>query len=370
MVFSHQDQAFMQVALELAKKGQFTTTPNPAVGCVVVKNGEIIGRGFHQKAGEAHAEVMALREAGENAQGATAYVTLEPCSHYGRTPPCALGLINAGVSKVVAAMQDPNPQVAGNGLKMLSEAGIETAFGLLQDQAEQLNQGFFTRMRTGRPFVRLKLGASLDGRTALANGESQWITSVQSRQDVQVERAKASAILSTSATVLADNPSLNVRWNELPESTKLVYPASNLRQPIRIILDRQHQVQPSHRLFQTHSHVWLISEKARNMADFPDFCQHIQIEKTASFLTAVLDELGKRQINSLWVESGATLAGAFVEQHLVDELVVYLAPKLLGEQARGLCKFSPLQRLADAPEFLLNGVQQIENDVKLVYTRK
>ncbi|EJS90349.1 hypothetical protein AAUPMC_08092, partial [Pasteurella multocida subsp. multocida str. Anand1_cattle] len=202
----------MQMALELAEKGQFTTTPNPSVGCVLVKDGIIVGRGFHVKAGEAHAEVMALREAGENARGATAYVTLEPCSHFGRTPPCAQGLIDAGVVKVVSAMCDPNPQVAGRGLRMLSYAGIESAVGLLAEKAEWLNRGFLKRMRTGRPYVQLKMAMSLDGRTAMANGESKWITGELARADVQAERAKASAIFIHQCNGVADDPLLNVRW--------------------------------------------------------------------------------------------------------------------------------------------------------------
>ena len=190
-LFSPQDVAFMQLALDLAKQGEFTTTPNPSVGCVLVNDGKVVGKGFHAKAGEPHAEVMALREAGEKARGATAYVTLEPCSHFGRTPPCAKGLVEAGVSKVIAAMCDPNPQVAGKGLQILSDAGIQSAVGLLEENAEQLNKGFLKRMRTGKPFVQLKLAMSIDGKTAMASGESKWITGAQARADVQQYRAKA-----------------------------------------------------------------------------------------------------------------------------------------------------------------------------------
>ena len=218
--FSPDDVKFMQLALELAAKGQYTTTPNPSVGCVLVKNGEIVGKGFHFKAGQPHAERVALADAGEKAKGATAYVTLEPCSHYGRTPPCALGLIEAGVSRVVAAMADPNPQVAGKGLKMLADAGIPSAVNLLNEQAEALNKGFLKRMRTGKPYVQLKLAMSLDGRTAMASGESKWITGEAARADVQKMRAKATALLSTSATVLADDTSLNVSWNQFPDDLK------------------------------------------------------------------------------------------------------------------------------------------------------
>lgn len=370
--FSEQDQAFMQLAIELAKQGRFTTTPNPNVGCVLVKNGEIIGKGFHFKAGQPHAEVMALREAGENAKGATAYVTLEPCAHFGRTPPCALGLINAGVSKVIAAMKDPNPQVAGKGLAMLAEAGIETAVGLLEQDAELLNKGFLHRMRTGRPFVQLKLAMSLDGRTAMANGESKWITGEESRSDVQQERATSSAILSTSATVLADDPCLNVRWEQLPLAVQQTYTKENLRQPVRIILDFQHKVQPSRHLFSLASPIWLVSDKPRDLADFPDFVEQILIktDENQTALSALMKALGERQINSLWVEAGATLAGSLIEENLADELILYIAPKLLGDQARGLCKLPQLKQLNAAPQWALQSVSQVGEDLKTVYVRK
>lgn len=370
--FSPQDHKFMQLAIELAKQGCFTTTPNPNVGCVLVKNGEIVGKGFHFKAGQPHAEVMALREAGEFAKGATAYVTLEPCAHFGRTPPCALGLINAGVGKVIAAMKDPNPQVAGKGLAMLAEAGIETAVGVLEQEAELLNKGFLHRMRTGRPFVQLKLAMSLDGRTAMANGESKWITGEISRSDVQQERAKASAIFSTAATVLADDPLLNVRWNQLPVEVQQQYNIENLRQPVRVIWDFQHLVQPRHKLFEVHSPVWLVSDKVRNLSGFPDFVEQLTLNTSSksTALSALMEELGKRQINTLWIEAGATLAGALIEVELVDELLVYIAPKLLGDEARGLCKLPHLHRLQDATEWRLQSVEVLGQDLKTRYTRK
>lgn len=211
----YHDEFYMARAFELARLGRFTTAPNPNVGCVIVRDGEIVGEGYHLRAGEPHAEVHALRMAGDKARGATAYVTLEPCSHHGRTPPCADALVAAGVTRVVAAMQDPNPQVAGRGLYKLQQAGVEVRHGLMLAEAEAVNLGFLKRMRTGFPYVQLKLGASLDGRTAMASGESQWITSPEARQDVQRLRAQSAAILSTSATVLADDPSLTVRWDEL-----------------------------------------------------------------------------------------------------------------------------------------------------------
>ena len=347
--FSAQDHKFMQRALDLAAKGQYTTTPNPSVGCVLGKSGEIVGEGFHFKAGQPHAERVALAQAGENAKGATAYVTLEPCSHYGRTPPCALGLIEAGVVKVIAAMQDPNPQVAGKGLKMLSDAGIESAVNLLNDQAEKINKGFLKRMRQG--------------------GESKWITGPDARSDVQKMRAKSSALLSTSATVLADDPSLNVRWDEFPENLKTEYKKEDLRQPVRVILDSQHRIQPTHKLFLTHSPVWLVSSETRDLTGFPDFCEQIMLPKE-NLLKELMRELGKRQINMLWVEAGANLAGSLIDAKLVDELIIYIAPKLLGDNARGLCQLPNLTKLADAPLWQLNELEQIGDDIKLTYTPK
>lgn len=365
--FSAQDVVFMQIALDLAQQGQFTTTPNPSVGCVIVKAGHIVGKGFHFKAGEPHAEVMALREAGEKARGATAYVTLEPCSHFGRTPPCAKGLIEAGVVKVVSAMHDPNPQVAGKGLKMLTENGIESAVGLLAEKAEWLNRGFLKRMRTGKPFVQLKMAMSLDGRTALANGESKWITNALSRADVQTERAKASAILSTSQTVIADDPLLNVRWEQLPEETQQIYPIANLRQPIRVILDSQHQVKATQRLFEIESPVWLVGKNTRDLTGYPNFCTHIQLADSTQYLHDLLFELGRRQINTLWIEAGATLAGSLIEQNLVDELIIYTAPKLLGDDARGLCKLTNLTQLSDATLWKLHSIERFGDDIKSIY---
>lgn len=370
--FSLQDVAFMQLALDLAKQGEFTTTPNPSVGCVLVKDGKVVGKGFHAKAGEPHAEVMALREAGENARGATVYVTLEPCSHFGRTPPCAKGLVEAGVSKVIAAMCDPNPQVAGKGLQILSDAGIQSAVGLLEENAEQLNKGFLKRMRTGKPFVQLKLAMSIDGKTAMASGESKWITGAQARADVQQYRAKASAILSTSQTVLADDPSLNVRWEELPSDVKAGYSQEKLRQPVRVILDSTHKVRSDFKVFLTESPVWLVGEDDYPLTGFPVFTDYLQLDRNQgeTRLQALMAELGKRQINTLWVEAGATLAGALIAENLVDELIIYMAPKLLGDQARDLCHLPNLTQLADAPLWQLQSCEPVGDDLKLIYIRK
>lgn len=363
------DEFFMARALELARLGRFTTTPNPNVGCVIVRDGEIVGEGYHQRAGEPHAEVHALRMAGEKARGATAYVTLEPCSHHGRTPPCCNALINAGVSRVVAAMQDPNPEVAGRGLYNLQQAGIEVSHGLMMQEAEALNRGFLKRMRTGFPWVQLKLGASLDGRTAMASGESQWITSPESRRDVQRLRAQSSAILSTAATVLADDPSLTVRYDELDAATRAQYPAAQLRQPVRIIIDSQNRVTPQHRLIAQSGETWL-ARTAIDAQAWPENVTQMSVPRHNDRLDLVslLMLLGRKQINSLWVEAGAQFAGALLQAGVVDELIVYVAPKLLGDAGRGLCHLPGLERLALAPAFEFSDIRQVGPDVRLTLT--
>ena len=364
-----QDELYMARALKLAARGRFTTHPNPNVGCVIVKDGEIVGEGYHHRAGEPHAEVHALRMAGEKAQGATAYVTLEPCSHHGRTPPCCDALIAAGVSRVVAAMQDPNPQVAGRGLYRLQQAGIDVSHGLMMSEVEQLNKGFLKRMRTGFPYLQLKLGASLDGRTAMASGESQWITSPQARRDVQRLRAQSHAILTSSATVLADDPQLTVRWSELGESTQASYPQEELRQPIRIVLDSQNQVTPEHQIVQQPGETWIVRTED-DPRSWPETVRSLKVPEHNGHLDLVvlMMQLGKQQINSIWVEAGPTLAGALLQAGLVDELIVYVAPKLLGNAARGLCALPGLEELSQAPHFKFNEIRQVGPDVCLHLT--
>lgn len=363
------DERYMARALELARRGRFTTTPNPNVGCVIVRDGQIVGEGWHQRAGEPHAEVHALRMAGDRARGATAYVTLEPCSHHGRTPPCCDALIAAGVKRVVVAMQDPNPQVAGRGLHRLHQAGIEVSHGLMMQEAEALNRGFLKRMRTGFPWIQLKLGASLDGRTAMASGESQWITSSASRRDVQRLRAQSSAILSSSATVLADNPSLTVRWSELDSESQRLVDEAELRQPVRVIVDSQNRVTPHHKLIEQSGETWLMRQQVDDR-HWPETVTQIPVPLRDSQLdlVALMMVLGQRQINSVWVEAGATLAGALIQAGLVDELIVYVAPKLLGNDARGLCQLAGLTQLADAPVFAFRDIRQVGDDVRLTLT--
>ncbi|MBJ3814792.1 bifunctional diaminohydroxyphosphoribosylaminopyrimidine deaminase/5-amino-6-(5-phosphoribosylamino)uracil reductase RibD [Shimwellia pseudoproteus] len=358
------DEYYMARALSLAGNGRFTTAPNPNVGCVIVRDGEIVGEGFHYRAGEPHAEVHALRMAGDKAWGATAYVTLEPCSHHGRTPPCCEALINAGVTRVVAAMQDPNPQVAGRGLHSLQQAGIAVSHGLMISEAETLNRGFLKRMRTGFPWLQVKLGASLDGRTAMASGESQWITSAQSRRDVQRLRAQSAAILTSSATVLADDPSLTVRWDELDSASQAIYPREDLRQPVRVVIDSQSRVTPQHRIISQPGNTWLVRPQADDHV-WPESVEQLIIPRHQGHIDLVLllMQLGKRQINSVWVEAGPQLAGALLQAGVVDELILYIAPKLLGSDARGLCHLPGLEHLADAPAFSFSQVRQVGPDL-------
>ena len=368
--FNDHDLQFMMQAIALAERGRFTTTPNPNVGCVIVKDNRIIGTGYHRQAGQPHAEVYALQQAGALAKNATAYVTLEPCSHFGRTPPCANALIDAGISRVVVAMQDPNPQVSGQGIARLRAAGIRVDIGLCAEAAEQLNRAFFKRMRTGLPYVQLKLAASLDGKIAMASGESKWITSSQARQDVQRFRAQASAILSTHVTVKKDNASLTVRYDELPSEIQTIYPESTLRQPIRIIIDRQNQLTGDENLFHQSGEIWIVSQTQRHV--MPINCQQLLIpdQPNQINLQLLLKACAKRQMNSLWVEAGAHLAGALIEQDLVDELIVYYAPKLLGHNAQDLAVLPHLTLLADAPQFAYHSVTMVGNDLRCILHRQ
>lgn len=359
----------MRRAIELAKNGVYTTAPNPNVGCVIAHNDEIVGEGYHYQAGQPHAEVYALQAAGERARAATAYVTLEPCSHFGRTPPCAKALVEAGVGRVVCAMVDPNPKVAGRGIEMLQVAGIEVQTGLLEQDAIDLNQGFIKRMKTGKPFVQLKLAASLDGRTALANGESKWITGPAARADVQRYRAKAGAILSTSATVLADDPSLNIRWSELGEAVQECYPQGNLRQPKRVVIDSRNRVTPAHKLVGLAGETLLV----RNQADeqvWPESVEQLVLpapegEQSGIDLDSLMNELVSHDINHIWVEAGAKLAGGLLSAGLVDELILYQAPKLMGSDSRGLVDLEGLVAMSDVPELTITDVRMVGPDIRI-----
>lgn len=367
-MFSAFDHKMMSRAIALAKKGRFTTAPNPNVGCVIVNNGQIVGEGFHYRAGLPHAEVFALRAAGDKARGATAYVTLEPCSHYGRTPPCALALIEAGISRVVCAMVDPNPKVAGNGVTLLQNAGVTVEVGLLEQDARALNLGFIKAMQTGMPYVQLKMASSLDGRTALANGESKWITGPQARADVQKFRAQAGAILSTSATVIADDPSMNIRWQELPFYIQQQYPQSELRLPIRVIIDSQNRLSPDYQLFHLPGKT-LLARCEQGDEVWPDSVTQLIISRTSDSsqldLHELLQQLVKLGIYHIWVETGAGLAGALVQNQLVDSFILYQAPKLMGAEARGVMNLPQLTAMDQVPNVSISDLRMVGNDIRI-----
>ncbi|MFM2478250.1 bifunctional diaminohydroxyphosphoribosylaminopyrimidine deaminase/5-amino-6-(5-phosphoribosylamino)uracil reductase RibD [Celerinatantimonas sp. MCCC 1A17872] len=362
--FSALDYFYMARALKLAAKGRFTTAPNPNVGCVLVKDNQIIGEGYHYQAGQGHAEVNAMADARANGfalEGATCYVTLEPCCHYGRTPPCAKALSEAKVARVVMAMRDPNPKVAGGGKLMLEQAGVNVQSGLLEAQAEQLNPGFLLRMRLNRPRVRLKTAISLDGRTALANGQSQWITGALARSDVQRERAVSHAILSTAQTVLADNASLNVRVNELGSLAELL--PVQPRQPIRVIIDRRQLLTGDEPLFQLPGRVIRVVDRAVAQ----EVGETLLVEPAENWLEQMLFALAKLEINDLWVEAGATVCGALLSAELVDELIIYQAGVTLGDSARAMLQIAELTELSKAKRWKLTTMRQIGQDLKFVY---
>ncbi len=361
------DHAFMARALELARKGLYSTHPNPRVGCVIVRDGEIVGEGWHVRAGEPHAEVHALRHAGDKARGATAYVTLEPCSHHGRTPPCADALVAAGVTRVVAAMQDPNPEVAGNGLLRLMHAGIAVQSGVLEAEARALNPGFIKRMEQGLPFVRVKLAMSLDGRTAMASGESQWITGPAARAAVQRLRARSSVVLSGADTVMADKARLTVRPDELGLNPELSFLAAS-RPPQRVLVDGRLRVPLSAAFFQAGPALVATCAAAASRDRYADDGHELLAVASSNGhvdLRKLLLELARRGANEVLVEAGPRLAGAFARQRLVDEYQLFMAPKFLGSSARPLLDL-PLARMAEAPELTIVDMRAVGDDWRII----
>lgn len=352
--FSAVDHAHMARALQLAAKGLFTTSPNPRVGCVIVKNDAVVGEGWHQRAGTPHAEIHALKAAGVAAHGATVYVTLEPCSHHGRTPPCAQALVNAGVARVVAAMRDPNPLVAGAGIDMLTLAGIAAEVGLMETEARALNPGFISRMTRQRPWVRLKTAATLDGKTALTNGQSQWLTGEAARADVQRLRARACAILTGSGTVLTDNPRMTVRELDIGRQPLRVIVDSTLRTPARAAILPAlvvcHRAEPAARA--------ALEAGGSEVVELPGAEGRVD-------LAALLALLAQRGVNEVHVEAGAALNGALLAANLVDEWVAYVAPMAVGDTARGLFAMPELTALEDAARFSLADVRQLGGDLRL-----
>ncbi|MGB7932130.1 MAG: bifunctional diaminohydroxyphosphoribosylaminopyrimidine deaminase/5-amino-6-(5-phosphoribosylamino)uracil reductase RibD [Gammaproteobacteria bacterium] len=359
------DHKHMGRALELAARGRYTTDPNPCVGCVLIRDGDVVGEGWHVHAGGPHAEIIALHAAGDRAAGSTAYVTLEPCCYHGRTPPCTEALIAAGVRRVVAAMQDPNPRVCGAGLEALQAAGIEVRSGVLATEAERLNPGFVMRMRQRRPWVRCKLAMSLDGRTAMASGESRWITGEAARRDVHRWRALSSAIMTGVGTVLADDPSLTVRLGEGESAFR--------RQPLRVILDTHLRTPPGARLLRLPGETLILTgipdrQRETRLEGSGVSIVTLPMEDSRLDLAAVMAYLGRMEINEVHLEAGATLSGALLAAGRVDELLVYLAPHLMGDAARGLFRLPGLERMEQRIGLSISDIRAVGNDWRITAT--
>lgn len=354
--FTQCDFQHMQHALMLAERGSHSTWPNPRVGCVIAHGSQVVGEGWHRSAGGPHAEVFALRHAGASARGATAYVTLEPCSHVGRTGPCYQALIESGITTVVMAHEDPYEQVNGRGVALLREAGIDVRVGLLRTAARELNRGFLSSVERRRPWVQLKLGMSLDGRTALKNGCSQWISSPQSRVDVQFWRARSAAILTGSGTVLADNPLLTVRQLSSPEAL----------QPVRVVLDSKARVPAGQRVFNSHARsLHVIGRDAHLSEEDGRDVLRLDADDAGVDLSALMQVLSERGLHDVMVEAGPTLAGALLQKGLVDELLIYMAPRLLGDSGRPLVHLPELTKLEESLDFDLYEVTKMGPDLRL-----
>jgi diaminohydroxyphosphoribosylaminopyrimidine deaminase/5-amino-6-(5-phosphoribosylamino)uracil reductase len=363
MTVSAEDARHMARALQLARRGLHTTDPNPRVGCVIVKDGAVMGEGWHERAGQPHAEINALKAAGAHAHGATVYLTLEPCCHHGRTPPCSQALIQAGVRRVVTAMRDPNPLVSGKGFEELEKHGITVHSGLMEKEAESLNPGFIMRMRDHRPFVRLKLAASLDGRTAMANGESQWITGTAARADVQRWRARSSAILTGVSTVLQDDPSLTVRDFNIE------------RQPTRIVLDSRLRMPATARMLDRPGRTLVVtaSQDPQQAAALRERGAEIVILSTAQGVIdvdALMAQLAAREVNELFVEAGATLAGSLLSGGYVDEVLLYYAPHIMGSHERAMFNLPALGKMADRLELTVTDSRAVGRDWRVTASTK
>ncbi len=363
---SARDRAFMAHALRLAQRGVYTTDPNPRVGCVIVRGDEVVGEGWHERTGGPHAEVAALAGAGAAAQGATAYVTLEPCSHHGRTPPCADALLKAGITRVVMASHDPNPAVAGQGEARLAAAGVSVTGDILRMEAATLNVGYMQRMRSGRPYVRSKIAVSLDGRTALTNGVSQWITGDAARADVQRLRARSSAILTGIGTVIADDPSLNVRATEL----------GDVLQPLRVIVDSRLRTPVASRILSLPGETVVMTASTEAAARRSLEAAGARVERVAAGSDgsvdpdAVLSRLAELEINEVLVEAGARLNGALLQAGLIDELVIYIAGSILGADARGMFAIPELSDMSQRHEFDLADTRRVGQDLRLTWTNR
>jgi len=363
-LFGKADYHYMARAIRLAQNGIYTTDPNPRVGCVIVKNDKVVGEGWHERAGKPHAEINALKIAGSSAEGATAYVSLEPCSHHGRTPPCSEALIQAKLSRVVCAMQDPNPKVAGSGLAQLKAAGVDVVSGLMEAQAQILNPGFIMRMRDGRPLIRTKMAMSMDGRTAMATGESKWITGKDARRDVHLLRARSSAILTGIATVLADDPSLNARVDQS------INTQSEYLQPTRVVLDSSLSMPPSAKMLSVAGRtiIFTCSNDAAKIEQLNNCGAEVFVvdsKKGQVELAAVMSQLAKLEINEVMVEAGARLNGALIEAGLIDELIVYMAPILMGDKALGLFALNSVLNMEQRIALKISDIRPVGDDWRI-----
>ncbi len=360
--FSPTDCAHMARALELAERGQFSAQPNPMVGCVIVDGDDVVGEGWHELAGAEHAEINALRAAGARASGASVYVTLEPCAHHGKTPPCAEALIDAGVGRVVAAMQDPHEKVAGRGLEMLSDAGIEIELGLMQAAAEALNAGFVSRVTRSRPFVRVKVAASIDGATAMKNGESQWITGPGARADVQRLRARSGAVMTGIGTVLEDDPSLNVRSEDID---------TRGLQPLRVVLDSRLRMPASARMLTLPGSTLVCCTAGQDDNKLARAGAEVSVYRADGErvdVAAVLQDLARREVNDVLVEAGPGLSGYLLENDLVDELVIYQAPHIMGSDTRRMFETPGWTALADRRGLEIRDVSRVGDDTRITAT--
>lgn len=368
MEFNSKDYRFMSHALQLAKRGLYTTQPNPRVGCVIVQGDQIVGEGFHRCAGEPHAEIHALKAAGEQAKNATAYVSLEPCSHHGRTPPCSDALISAHVGRVIVAMKDPNPQVSGSGIARLREAGIQVDIGLMQAEAETLNPGFIKRMRMGLPWVRVKMAMSLDGRTAMASGESKWITSEAARFDVQKFRARSSAILTGMNTVAHDDPSMNVRLNAETLGIKV-----DPIQPLRVVLDTSLRTPVAAKIVQHAGKIAIFynkenSHKKSQLQIEGVFLHKVSLQNGQLDLNQIMQVLGQYEVNECHVECGAKLAGSLLKSGLVDEMIIYMAPHIMGADACGLFQLPGLKKMSERIQIDIKEIRKVGEDWRITST--
>lgn len=363
----NKDKFFMKYALKLADKGKFTTSPNPNVGCVIVKDGKIVGEGWHQRTGGKHAEIYALDMAGNKSIGSTAYITLEPCSYFGKTPPCCNKLIKSKIKRVVIAVKDPNPKVSGNGIKKLKQHGINISYGIMINEAKKINFSYIKRIKTGFPWTQIKLGSSLDGHIAISNGKSKWITSVKSRKDAQYFRAQSSAILSSSSTILADNPRLTVRLNELSKKNKKKYFYNKIRHPIRIILDSKNRIQPYHKIIAQPGKNILVRLKKDDLKWPINTKQLVMPSLNNNIdLKFLFKKLAHKSINYIFVEAGATLAGSLLTLGLVDEIVIYLSTKLLGNNNIDLLNLPKISKIEEAPKLYLKYIKKIGQDLRLI----